>query len=179
MLDSLKRQFDRDFQNVPAGMDADTLWVNKRDRSMYLNFRWLLSQVPPDSKVIVWPATVHVAKELSTVPGDESRFSLDFYIHRDFRGRAFALGFSAYSGSYAMVGQPVRTLSPAPLGSLESRSLADRDGDTVYLSRSELRKTGPIAARPLGTNFTTARWDQVLDGLVIFRREQAPDYLKH
>ena len=179
MVDSLKRQFDRDFQAVPAGMDADTLWMNKRDRSMYVNFRWLLSQLPPHSKVIVWAATVHVAKELSTVRGDESRIPLGSYIHRDFRSRAFALGFSAYSGSYAMVGQPVRPLSPAPQGLLEGRSFAGRDDDPVYLSRSELRKIGPIAARPLGTNFTTARWDHVLDGLVIFRRERAPEYLRH
>jgi erythromycin esterase-like protein len=179
MIDSLKRQFDRDFQNVPAGMDETTLGWNERDRSMYLNFRWLQSQLPRHSKVIVWAATVHVAKELSSVPGDESRIPLGFYIHRDFKSRAFALGFSAYSGRYAMVGQPVRPLSAAPQGSLEGRSFAGRDGDTVYLSRSELRTTGSIAARPLGTNFTTARWDKVLDGLVIFRREQAPEYLRH
>lgn len=178
MIGSLKRRFDRDFQNVPPGMDADTLWWNERDRSMHLNFRWLLTQLPPHSKVIIWAATVHVAKELSTVPGEEDRVPLGFYIHRDFGSRAFALGFSAYSGSYAMVGQPVRPLSPAPQNSLEGRSFAGDDGNTVYLSRSELRKIGPIAARPLGTNLTTARWDQVLDGLVIFRREHAPDYLK-
>jgi erythromycin esterase-like protein len=179
MIASLRRFFERDFHDVPAGMDADTLWMNERDRSMYLNFRWLLSQLPPHSKVIVWAATVHAAKELSTVPKDESRIPLGYYIHRDFKSRAFALGFSAYSGSYAMVGQPVRPLSPAPPTSLESQSFAERDSDTVYLSRSELRKIGPIPARPLGTSFTTARWDEVLDGLVIFRHEQAPDYLKH
>ncbi len=179
MIDSLKRNFDRDFQKVPAGMDETTWVMNERDRSMYLNFAWLRSRLPPHSKVIVWAATVHVAKELSTVPGDENRIPLGFYIHRDFKRRAFALGFSADSGSYAMVGQPVRPLSLAPVGSLEGRSLAGRDIDTVYLSRGELRKIGPIAARPLGTNFTTARWDQVVDGLVIFRREQAPEYVRH
>lgn len=179
MIDSLKRQFDRDFQNVPKGVDEDSLGWTERDRSMYLNFRWLLSQLPPRSKVIVWAATVHAAKDLNTVPGDESRVPLGFYIHQDFRSRAFALGFSAYSGSYAMAGQPVRPLGPAPQGSLEGRSFADRDGDVVYLSRRELREMGPIAARPLGTNFTTARWDKVLDGLVIFRRERAPEYLRH
>ena len=179
IIDSLERQFDRDFQNAPGGMDADTLWTNGRDRSMYQNFRWLLSRLPRHNKVIVWAATVHVAKELSTVPGDESRVPLGFYIHRDFKNLAFALGFSAYSGSYAMAGQPVRPLPPAPPGSLEGRVLADRDGDVVYLSRNELRNNGAIAARPLGANCTTARWNQVLDGLVIFRREQAPEYLSH
>ncbi|HEV2349700.1 MAG TPA: erythromycin esterase family protein [Terriglobia bacterium] len=178
MIASLKRYFERDFQDVPAGMDEKTLWMNKRDRSMYQNFRWMLSQLPPHSKVIVWAATVHAAKELTAVAGFESRVPFGYYIHRDFKSRAFALGFSAYSGSYAFVGQPVRQLSPAPPTSLESQSFAGRDSDTVYLSRSQLRKIGSISARPLGTSFTTARWDNVLDGLVIFRHEQAPDYLK-
>jgi erythromycin esterase-like protein len=178
MIASLRTFFDRDFQDVPAGTDPTTLSDNERDRSMYLNFQWLLSQLPPHSKVIVWAATTLVAKDLSTVPGHEDRIPLGYYIHRDFKSRAFALGFSAYSGSYAMVSQPIRPLSPAPPTSLESQSFAGRDSDTVYLSRSGLRKIGLIAARPLGTSFTTARWDEVLDGLVIFRHEQAPDYLK-
>ena len=178
MIAGMKRLFDRDFQNVPAGTDETTLSWNERDRSMYLNFRWLESQLPPHSKVIVWAATVHAAKQLSAVPGDESEIPLGFYVHQDLGNRAFALGFSAYSGSYAMAGRPVQPLPPAPRGSLEDRVFAGRDSETVYLSRSDLRKIGPVAARPLGTNFTTARWERVLDGLLIVRREQAPEYLR-
>jgi erythromycin esterase-like protein len=179
IIASLRRSFARDFpEDVPAGMDRTTWGTNERDRSMYLNFRWLLSQLPPRSKVIAWAATPHVAKELSTVPGDEKRTPLGFYIRRDFGDRAFVLGFSAYSGSYAFVHQPVRELSPAPAHSLEGRSFAGRGAAAVYLSRNALRKMGPIAARPLGTTFVTAWWDAVLDGLVIFRRERAPVYLQ-
>jgi hypothetical protein len=69
-------------------------------------------------------------------------------------------------------------LAIAPGTSLEGQSFASRDSDTVYLSRKQLRKFGPIAARPLGTDFKTARWDEVLDGLVVFREERAPEYLK-
>jgi len=61
----------------------------------------------------------------------------------------------------------------------EGQSLADRDSDTVYLSLKQLRKLGLVAARPLGTNFSTTRWDEVLDGLVVFREERAPEYLNH
>ena len=38
---------------------------------MYLNFRWLMARLPAQSKVIVWAATTHVAKELSGVGGAE------------------------------------------------------------------------------------------------------------
>ena len=46
------------------------------------------------------------------------------YVRREFGDRAFALGFSAYSGSYAMTGQPVRQLSAGPDDSLDGRAIA-------------------------------------------------------
>lgn len=177
MIDSLKRYFARDLlDEFGKGTHADAGW-NDRDRSMYLNFRWLLSRLPSHSRVIVWAATVHTAKDLSGVSGFDGRVPLGSYIRRDFKERAFSLGFSAYSGSYAFVGQPVRQLSAAPGTSLEWRSFANRDSDTVYLPLEQLRKFGSVGARPLGTDFKTAQWDDVLDGLVVFREERAPEYL--
>jgi erythromycin esterase-like protein len=178
MIESLKRDFARDFPEKSAkGADPDVTWTNARDRSMYLNCRWLLSRLPDHSKIIVWAATVHTAKDLRGASGLTGRVPFGSYIRRDFKDRAFSLGFSAYSGSYAFVGQPVRQLSVAPDTSLESRSFANRAGDTVYLSLEQLRKFGLVEARPLGTSFSTARWDDVLDGLVVFREERAPEYL--
>jgi erythromycin esterase-like protein len=178
MIDSLKRNFARDFpEGLPKSADQAVMFDNERDRSMYLNFRWLLSGLPSHSKVIVWAATTHVAKDLSIVGGLDNRVPLGFYIKQDFKNRAFTLGFSAYSGNYAMVRQPVRSLSAAPDNSLEGRSIAERESDTVYFSGKQLRKFGAVAARPLGTNFITARWDEVLDGLVVFREERAPEYV--
>jgi erythromycin esterase-like protein len=177
MIDSLKRSFARDFpEQFAKSADPDVAW-NERDRSMYLNFRWLLSRLPGHGKIIVWTATIHAAKDLSGVSGFEGRVPLGSYIRRDFKDRAFTLGFSAYSGSYAFVGQPVRQLSAAPDGSLEWRLFANRASDTVYISLQQLRNFGSVGARPLGTSFQTARWDDVLDGLVVFREERAPEYL--
>jgi erythromycin esterase-like protein len=178
MAESLKNLFGWDFRpNVPKGVDESILDRNDRDHWMYGNFQWLLSRLPAHSKVIVWAANVHVAKDLSGVPGVDGLVPLGSYIKRDFKDRAFALGFSAYSGSYAFVGQPVRQLSPAPKASLEWRAFANRDSDTVYISPKQLRKFGSVAARPMGTDFKAARWDDVLDGLLVFREERAPEYL--
>lgn len=179
MIDSLKRFFARNLaEEFTKTADPDAGW-NERDRSMYLNFRWLLSRLPRHSKVIVWAATVHAARDLRGVSGFGGKVPLGSYIRRDFKDRAFTLGFSAYSGSYAFVGQPVRRLSAAPETSVEWRSFANRnaDADAVYLNLEQLRKFGSIEARPLGTTFATARWDNVMDGLVIFREERAPEYL--
>jgi erythromycin esterase-like protein len=106
-----------------------------------------------------------------------ARSPLALTVRRDFKDRAFTLGFSAYSGSYAFVGQPVRQLSAAPDTYVEWRSFANCDSDTVYISLKQLRKFGSVGAWPLGTSFKTARWDDVLDGLVVFREERAPEYL--
>lgn len=178
MMDSLKRNLARDFTEDDWTKSNQKVksW-NDRDRSMYLNFQWWLSRLPTNRKVIVWAATVHVAKSLSGIDGFEGKVPLGSYIRRDFGERAFSLGFSAYSGSYAFVGQPVRELSAAPDSSLEWRVFANRDSDTVYIPLKQLRKFGSVGARPLGTDFKTARWDEVLDGLVVFRRERAPQYL--
>jgi erythromycin esterase-like protein len=179
MIDSLRRNFARDFtEDDFTKSDQQVKWGNDRDRSMYLNFQWLLPRLPRHSKVIVWAATVHVAKDLSGVSGWNGGVPLGSYIRHDFGDRAFSLGFSAYSGSYAIVRPPVRQLSVAPETSLEGQSFANRNSDTVYLSRKQLGKFGLVAARPLGTSFKTARWDDVLDGLVVFREERAPEYLK-
>jgi erythromycin esterase-like protein len=178
MVESLKRLLAWDFrQDATKGVDESILDRNDRDHWMYVNFEWLLSRHPAHSKVIVWAANVHLAKDLRGVPGKERLVPFGFYVRRDFKSRAFALGFSAYSGSYAMTGQPVRQLSVAPDDSLEAQALAGRDSDTVYISHKELRKFGSVGARPLGTSFSTARWDGVLDGLVVFREERAPEYL--
>ena len=177
MIDSLKRNFARDFTLDLTKNDQAVMWRNARDHSMYLNFQWLQSRLPPHSKIIVWAATVHLAKDLSGVSGDGGSLPLGSYIRRDFGDQAFTLGFSAYSGTYVVVRPPVRSLSAAPDNSLEAQSFADLDANTVYLNLKQLRKLGSVPARPLGADFKTARWDEVLDGLVVFREERAPKYL--
>ena len=175
MIVSLKRSFARDFPpDVPPGVDPTVQIVNARDESMYLNFRWLQSRLPAHSKVIVWGATTHMAKDLSAVPGLERRVSMGSFIRREFKAESFALGFSAWSGSYGMIRQPVRQLTAAPGNSLEGRAFADRNSETCYFSSSQLRKLGPVPARPLGSEFQTARWDGVLDGILLFHEEHPP-----
>jgi erythromycin esterase-like protein len=179
MIESLKRSFARDFRDDAQGhVDPVIQDFNARDQSMYLNFQWLMSRLPSHSKVIVWAATTHVAKDLSGVPGQGRMVSLGSYIRRAFEGRSFVVGLSAYSGSYGMAHQPVRQLSIAPSLSVEGQAFAVRDADTRYFNVSQLRQFGAIPARPLGSDFKTAKWDAVLDGLVVFREEHPPAFSK-
>jgi hypothetical protein len=94
------------------------------------------------SKVIDRLATAHVAKEPNGVDGDKGMVSFGSYVRRE-----FALGFSAYSGSYAMTGKPVRQLNAAPEDSLDGRMIANRES---YVSLSEMQAVR-IAPRLAGT----------------------------
>jgi erythromycin esterase-like protein len=178
MLRSLRHSVAADFAPDIPGVDPKIQGFNDRDRSMYRNFQWLMSRLPADSKVIVWAATVHAAKDLSGIPGEQAMVSLGSYIHREFNTRAFALGCSAYSGTYIVfpARQTVRQWSVAPETSLEGQAFAAGSSDARYLNSAQLRKFGPIAARPLSSDFRTARWDEVLDGIVILRDERPPKF---
>jgi len=173
MAVSLKKFLSRDFPEPAANGDADTQSSNDRDRSMYQNFEWLYSRMPAHRKIIVWTATSHAAKDLSVVP-DERRISMGSFLHRDFGKKAFALGSSEYSGSYAFGSRPARQLTAAPENSLEARAFRENQLTARYFDVHQLRKLGRIAARPLGIDFKTAQWNQVFDGLVVFREEHPP-----
>jgi erythromycin esterase-like protein len=178
MIKSLKLNFARDFtENDFTNKDQELRWDNDRDHSMYLNFKWLIGTQVPHSKIIVWAATVHTAKSLRGIEGFENRIPLGAYISQDYGFKAFSLGFSAYSGDYSFTHHPVQHLSDAPPSSLEGKTFARSNSDSLYLSQKQLHAGQSIPARILGTAFTTARWDQVLDGLVIFRRERAPSWI--
>ena len=180
MVASLERNFARNFTEDDFSRTSQQVeWFDDRDRSMYLNFDWLFHRLPPDSKVIVWAATVHVARGLSNASGFEGRVPFGAYVSREFGDQAFALGFSAYAGEYAFTHQPTRTLSAAPGSSLEAQGFVHFRQDTVYLSRENLRSDCGLASRALDIDFTSAHWDQLLDGLIIFRTERAPVWIKY
>jgi erythromycin esterase-like protein len=93
MLDSLQRNLARDFTEDDFTKKAQVLkWDNDRDRSMFLNYEWLRSQLPAKSKIIIWAATVHTAKDLSGIQGSEGRVSFGSYIHQELKDKAFSLG---------------------------------------------------------------------------------------
>ncbi len=175
MIDSLQRMFARDFRaDDHSGADPNTQDVNARDSSMYQNFKWLMSRVPRDTKVIVWTASNHAARDLHRVPGREKTIPLGSYIARDFGNRYFALAFTASSGAYALGSHPASQLTAAPDLSLEQQAFARNSGDTHYFDKHDLQRMGPVESRALGTGFVKAKWDEVFDGILVFREERPP-----
>jgi erythromycin esterase-like protein len=175
MAANLSRALAHEFpDSIPGGADARTYSFNARDRAMLLNFEWWLGRLPAHSKVIVWTATVHAAKNLSRVHGYEQFAPMGPAIHQRFGRDAFVLAFSAKAGSYRFARQPERTLTVAADTTLEGRLFQSGDPDVHYLGGTELRRLGTIAARPLGPDFKATNWSDVIDGLVVFREERPP-----
>ena len=85
--------------------------------------------------------------------------------------RAAAIGFSAQSGATQPRGRPARELDVAPPESLEGKVLAPEQ-ELRYLNAEELRERGTITARPIGHELHPAAWGEILDGLVVLRREE-------
>jgi erythromycin esterase-like protein len=167
MIANVERNIDRDF--------ADTKGiVAGRDRSMYLNFRWLAAGLPRGAKIVVWAANQHIARDAALDPDFTPGGDLGAYIHRAYGNRAFALGFSAASGAYRWARGDTRTIPAAAPGSLEALLLSG-NGEAAYAGPARLAALG---TRP-GAVFdfrkpSTARWAALFDGIVVFRAARPP-----
>lgn len=143
----------------------------QRDRAMADNFFWLRARLPKRTKVIVWCATVHAAKQLP--PGAKRRNSMGSYLHRALGDEMAAIGFSALSGRIAPVGRPPLELPALSPESVERRAFAHAQGDLRYLDRKQLHALGVAPARPLDqTGVQQADWSTIVDGLLVLREEQ-------
>lgn len=143
---------------------------NVRDRAMFENLRWHLSQLPAGARVIVWCATVHATK--SPRQGT-TEMPLGTLVHDAFGDRAAAIGFSALAGSYGRPGRPAAVLDTAPPSSLEGRALAGFDGDARFLDRRALAAFGTVVGRALNYRKPEpADWATLLDGVVVLREER-------
>ena len=145
-----------------------------RDQSMYFNFRWMAARLEPGTKIIVWAANQHVAKDPALATDFVAGGNLGAAIHEEYGARAFALGFSAAGGAFRW-GRGAKPVPPAGSESVEAKVMAGSSGEAAY--------AGPAALAALGTRPSTLfnhedavsrRWRDVFDGVVVFRSERPP-----
>ncbi len=159
----IARDFDKPEQNAPG-----------RDLSMHRNLQWLAARLAPHSKIIIWAQNVHIARDASASPSFAGGRNLGAYVHAAYGKRAFALGFSAVSGSVRYARHENRPVPAAPAGSLEFRAFPTPDGEAVYLGPRRLSAYGLIPGGVFNHRYVPARWAQVMDGVVVFRAERPP-----
>jgi erythromycin esterase-like protein len=168
LLANIERALQREFVEMP-------IRIAGRDRSMYLNFRWLAARLKPGAKIIVWAENVHIAKDPALIAEFSAGSNLGAPLHREYGRRAFALGFSAAGGAFHWTPREPKPILPASPDSVEA-VLTGRGGyEAVY--------AGPAALAALGTRpstlfdhraTVTGRWAAIYDGVVVFRTERPP-----
>ncbi len=164
ILDSLQR-------DIANAFVAKAFERAASERSGWLNLRTLIDRLPADSKVIVWTATVHGARE-ATSDGTTIK-SMGGYIHDAFGGRSFILAVGAAGGSFGLAGRDTVLPIPTPAtGSVEAQAMAGSDTAAVYVSPAKLKSFG-IAPAGLFFHTPTATrdWSQTVDAAVILRDE--------
>lgn len=165
MLVNIRRSIEPDLSDATVRNGA-------RDRAMFLNLRWLVNRLPPHRKIIVWTATAHAARDIT--PQMEMVRPFGSYVHETYGPRAFALGFTARSGSYRYARKTNKQLPAPPPGSLEESAIA-KDGDaTAYLGAPRLAKLGPVPGAAFGHQYHIFGWNSLLDGIVVFPAEHPP-----
>lgn len=167
MISTTQRWISRDFS-------SDAEYMVNRDRSMFQNFEWLRKQQPTRHKVIIWAATVHIAKQGNPTWGDHTGANFGSIVHQKYGIRAFSLGFSALTGSYRQGRHDIHNMPAAPLDSVEARALHGEDSDATYVGSAQLTAMGTVPGAFFQHSYQTLFWPRFLDGVVVFREEHPP-----
>lgn len=149
-----------------------------RDRAMFDNFRALKRRLPPHSKVIVWTATAHLAKDATADPAFATVKNLGSYLHQVYGSRIFTLGFTAQSGSFKWSGQENRALPVAPESSLEAQAFNGSDSETLFLGSTRLQQFGVTQTAVFEHAYRATNLAKALDGIVVFRTEYPPHSIR-
>ena len=147
-------------------------YFNLRDKAMAKNVVWHMSKLPSKTKAIIWCATIHAAKSLS--PFSTTSKPMGFYVHQYFPRRAASIGFSALTGIYGRSEGNTKTINE---GMLEKTTLSNSSKNIVYLDSKKLVSYGKMSAHPINYNkMQSANWADVLDGIIVLRKEMPLEY---
>ena len=147
-------------------------YFNLRDKAMADNFNWHVSHLPPNTKVIVWCATVHAARTL--VPISKTKIPMGAYIHQSLKDQVVSIGFSALSGHFGRSKSQIKTIKTSKL---EQKTLLNQSKNMIYLNKKQIQAYGEISAQAIEyNNIKKLKWDEILDGVIVLRREVPLEY---
>ncbi len=157
-----------------------------RNRQMAETLAWLAREKYADENIIVWIASSHGIRNLSSIErinakrSYEGQKSMGDFLAAAFDGGIYTLGFTAYEGKFGAFywdRRETQTISSPSANSLEDL-LGALSSDYSLLNLSAVPKdhwlSRPQVARPLGYEEMRADWTRVMDGL-FFIRKMAPN----
>lgn len=160
-------------------------YVELRDRGMAENLIFLLEELYPERKIIVWGHNFHLRHDNLAIPPDSSMFpdeaarTLGFWIRERYGDDVYTIGAYAYRGRAANNSGELYEIAPAAPGSLEAL-LHQVGADALFIDLSEApRGAGtawmdrPITARYNGTTALSMVLRDQYDG-ILFLEEVTP-----
>jgi erythromycin esterase len=160
-------------------------YVERRDEGMAENLTFLLEDLYPGRKVIVWGHNFHLRRDNLSIPPDTTMFpdvaarTMGSWIHERYGDSVYTIGLYAYRGQAVNNSGEVYAIEPAGPGSLEAL-LHGIGGDAVFvdMSRAPHRPDTawmdePITARYNGTTALSMILRDQYDG-ILFLEEVTP-----
>jgi erythromycin esterase-like protein len=197
------RQFitrvDRLIQPLEEGLPQDEFWAlmlenvkaqvqtgfrrsyEPRNRQMAHNLVWLAEEAYPEKRLIVWIASSHGVRNLSSIErinaerSYQGQTSMGDVLANEFDGGIYTLGVTAYGGEYGAFywdDRDPKTIGEPSAGSLEAL-MGSLSHEHAILDFTDVPSTHwlsePQVARPLGYEEMRADWREVMDGLLFIR----------
>jgi hypothetical protein len=182
MLRSLRGFADYRWEKLEADGPLIAPVFNPRDAQMGENMVWLAKQRYPKRKIIVWAATMHIARDVHTIDTGKPTLSyrgvepMGHHLYKALGKDMLAFGFTAHSGRAGSVFSDPHELQAPPEGSLEDLCVrASLEQAVIDLRpRSDNRwLQRPLFCRPLGYSPMRADWGKVVD-VMVFQRTMTP-----
>lgn len=174
MLENVKAQAQTGFQRS----------YEPRNRQMAHNLVWLAETVYPEKKIVVWIASSHGVRNLSSIErigaerSYEGQTSMGDVLANAFDEGIYTLGVTAHGGTYGAFyweDREPQAIEEPSTGSLEAL-LGALPHDYSILDFTDVPRTHwlsePQLARPLGYEEMRADWTDVMDGLLFIRTMQ-------
>jgi erythromycin esterase-like protein len=179
---------------VRADVSTEIAWDdnialnNVRDRAMADNLRWLSHERFPNAKIIVWAASMHIARSLSDVDASNTRFKPRLYDGFRPMGdvaeewlphQIYRIAFTSFDGETGLTGKPKARISDVPAAGSVEWWFHDAGSSYAF---ADLRATpenpadtprGRRSAAFLGHVPFGADWSRVFDGAFFIRTMSA------
>lgn len=156
--------------------------IGVRDRGMADNLDFLLDEMFPGQKVMVWAHNFHISHGSNAYPAQ--RYSMGSYVAERRREELYTIGFYAYRGQMRTnAGIVYSVRSPMPSGSLESILYRTRKRQ-VFVDLSRVERTPgtewmyePIIAHSWGVTPERSVLRDQYDGIFFVDTTKPPTYM--
>ncbi len=176
---TMRVKYDRNYLKI---------YEKSRDREMGKNLIWLLHNVYPDEKVIVWAASFHNMKNMHLI---EKQSGIDYsdyttmghYLYQEFKEEVYSLAFTGYEGQlFDLRTHTILEYQPASPGSFE-HFINIVGKEYFFFDFKEFRNelnwlSKPMVARLLGNLEMNAIWAKNFDGVFYIKTVEPSSRIK-